>query len=110
MSDPIPSADYTQAARRPNYFDGRLITAADLRQDQEYHRGMRYLQNRALGWGIVEGLDVSATAAGITISTGFAIDVLGREIENPEVVLIKVVIAEPSTECGRSLRGLGFIE
>ena len=85
MSDPIPSADYTQAARRPNYFDGRLITAADLRQDQEYHRGMRYLQNRAIGWGIVDGLDVSATVVGITIGTGFAIDMLGREI----------VLAEP---------------
>jgi len=85
MTDPVVPTDYTQATRRPNYFDGRLITAADLRQDQEYHRGMRYLQNRALGWGIVEGLDVSATAAGITISTGFAIDVLGREL----------VLAEP---------------
>ena len=85
MSDPIPTADYTQAARRPNYFDGRLITAADLRQDQEYHRGMRYLQNRAIGWGIVDGLDVSATPAGITIGTGFAIDALGREL----------VLAEP---------------
>jgi len=49
MTDPVVPTDYTQATRRPNYFDGRLITAADLRQDQEYHRGMRYLQNRALG-------------------------------------------------------------
>lgn len=69
-----------RAVRRPKYFEGRLLTAADFEQEQQYHRDMRSLHNRALGFGIVEGLDVQASGDVITVSPGFAIDPLGREV------------------------------
>jgi hypothetical protein len=80
MTEATQQSGITQPARRTNFFDGRLLTAADLRREQDYQRGMRYLQNRTVGWGIVEGLDVTVTATGISISPGLAIDSLGREL------------------------------
>jgi hypothetical protein len=85
MTETTRQPRFTQATRRPNFFDGRLLTGADLRGEQDYQRGMRYLQNRTVGWGIVEGLDVTVTATGVSISPGLAIDELGREL----------VLAEP---------------
>jgi hypothetical protein len=69
---------------RVNFFDGQLLTADQLRTDQDYHRRMRYLHNRLLhGWGIVDGYDVEADGAGLLVRPGVAIDSLGREIVLP---------------------------
>jgi hypothetical protein len=87
MTDP---AKMTEPVRRPRYFEGRLLSAADLVLEQEYHRGMRHLQNRALGWGIVEGLDVRVTRTGLVVDSGFAIDALGRELVVSEPVVLPV--------------------
>ncbi len=70
----------SDAPRRVNYFAGRLLTADDLRTDQEYHRRMRFLHNRLHGYGVVDGLDVSVDGDRLHVSPGLAIDVLGREI------------------------------
>src|SRR5580765_8856337 len=46
--------------QRPNYFTGRLLTAADLTSEQEYHRRMHRYHNLHLhGVGVVHGLKVS---------------------------------------------------
>lgn len=66
--------------RRVNFFDGLLLTAADLAAEQEYHRQLRYLHNRLHGYGAVSGLDVTAGRGGVRVSPGMAIDRLGREI------------------------------
>jgi hypothetical protein len=71
---------------RPNFFDGKLLTADDFRLEQDYQDHKRHLQNLAtLGAGVVSGLEVSADAdgVGITVSPGLAIDALGREIIVP---------------------------
>lgn len=73
--------------RRVNFFDGLLLTAADLAAEQDYHRGMRYLHNRLHGYGTVSGLDVDVTRGRVSVSPGMGIDALGREI----------VVAEPLT-------------
>ncbi|WP_428424855.1 hypothetical protein [Methylibium sp.] len=76
-----------QAPVRLNYFDGRLLSAADFRAEQNYHLGKRRLINRCLhGSGIVCGLEVTADASGaaVTISPGFALDCLGREVVLPD--------------------------
>jgi hypothetical protein len=80
MTEPLGSEASFTPVRRVHYFDGRLLTAADFEQDQQYHRDMRHLQNRAVGFGIVEGLEVHATPSGITVNPGYAFDALGREI------------------------------
>jgi hypothetical protein len=93
MTDPariIEPAKMLEPVRRPRYFEGRLLSAADLVLEQEYHRGMRHLQNRALGWGIVEGLDVRVTRTGLVVDSGFAIDALGRELVVSEPVVLPV--------------------
>ncbi len=62
------------------FFEGQLLTAADLAAEQTYHREMRYLHNRLHGYGTVSGLEVAVTRGCVQVSPGAAIDVLGREI------------------------------
>jgi hypothetical protein len=74
---------------RVNFVDGQLLTADDLRADQDYHRRMRYLHNRLLhGWGIVDGYHVEDAGRGVLVGPGFAIDSHGRELVLPEHVRI----------------------
>jgi hypothetical protein len=66
---------------RVNFFQGQLLTADDLRADQDYHRAMRYLHNRVLhGPGVAEGFAVEADESGLSVAPGLAIDPLGREL------------------------------
>jgi hypothetical protein len=67
---------------RPNYFTGKLLTAADFEQEQQYHldRGRRI--NRFLhGWGIVSGLNVNIeNGAKLVVAPGLALDCAGNEL------------------------------
>ena len=69
---------------RPRYFAGRLLSADDLRREQQYVLDRLRRRNRALhGAGIVDGLAVSVEggdAAHVTIAPGLAFDPSGREI------------------------------
>ena len=66
---------------RPNFYAGRLLTAADLQDDQSYFRAKIRLHNRLLhGWGIVAGLKVSESAGMLTVSAGVALDCAGNEL------------------------------
>src|SRR4051794_23629787 len=66
--------------RRVNFFEGMLLTAADLADEQQYHQEMRYLHNRLHGYGTASGLEVTVTKGRIRVAPGTAIDVRGREI------------------------------
>lgn len=72
MADPPP--------RRVNFFQGMVLTVADLAAEQEYHRRMRYLHNRLHGYGTVSGLEVTVARGRVLVAAGLAIDVCGREI------------------------------
>lgn len=73
--------------RRVNFFEGRLVTADDLAEEQQAGRERVWLHNRMLhGAGVVAGLDVSVEGEQLVVSPGMAIDGLGREI----------VLTEPS--------------
>ena len=76
------------APRRPNYFNGRLLTAEDLEAEQSYFLGRGRSDNRWLhGWGVVFGLAVTPSGdGGVAVEPGLAIDGLGREIVVPERV------------------------
>jgi hypothetical protein len=68
---------------RPVFFSGRLLTADDLRDEQEYQRKKHRRHLRTLhGFGVVEGLDVEVGAGGwtMTIGPGYAVDNSGQEV------------------------------
>jgi len=62
---PSACADRDAPLRRPNFFSGRLLDAATLQDEQDYHR--RKLRRHVLalhGCGIVNGLDVRIDESG----------------------------------------------
>lgn len=82
----------TDPVRRLHFFPGQLVSVEDLEADQDYHREMRYLHNRLLGSGLVNGLEVTVDGeVTLVVSPGVAIDGLGREI-----VLTSEVRLDPS--------------
>ncbi len=84
-------ASVLQARARPKFFDGRFLTAEDLRREQEYVDSRRHLQNLAtLGSGVVTGMAVSEEPGGkqVRVAAGYAVDPWGREIIVPADVCI----------------------
>jgi hypothetical protein len=77
---------------RVRFFPRQLLSANDLRDEQEYIREKLRRHNRMLhGWGIVCGLDVrpnplSGASQNITICPGYALSPQGEEICVPERV------------------------
>lgn len=92
--------------RRVNFFEGLMLTAADLAAEQEYHRGMRYLHNRLHGYGTVSGLDVVVTRGRVRVSPGMGIDVLGREIAVTAPLALRL---EPHQNARRWVRDLVIV-
>jgi hypothetical protein len=85
-----PMCSGLQPLKRVNYFSGKLLTAEDLRAEQEYVRERSRRHNRYFhGWGVVCGLEVGLDQAEVTIAPGFAIDCQGEEL----------ILAAPGTLC-----------
>jgi hypothetical protein len=69
--------------KRLNYFTGQFLEAQDFKDEQQYHIEMRRRLNRLMySPGVVEnGLEIKKVSdIRISVGTGFAIDVLGREL------------------------------
>ncbi|MEO8018366.1 MAG: hypothetical protein ABI769_11160 [Pseudomonadota bacterium] len=68
---------------RIRYFPRQLLTADDMRTEQEYFRAKMRRHNRMLhGWGVVCGLVVTRQdAQTVDVSAGFALGPYGDEIE-----------------------------
>lgn len=68
------------------YFRGKLMTARDMRSDQEYHKGrLEAITKLTTGTGIVSGLEISEFSEEddqleITVQPGLAIDGKGRPL------------------------------
>ncbi len=70
--------------KRLNYFTNEFLEEADFRDEQTYHRSMRYLHNSSLHTpGVVNGLQVTLSAAQVAVTPGMAVDPQGREIVLP---------------------------
>lgn len=75
-----------RALERPRWFAGRLLTADDLRAEQDYLIDRLRRRNRLFhGWGVAVGLRVSidrssATGPSVVVAPGVAIDCAGNEI------------------------------
>ncbi|MCK9605740.1 MAG: hypothetical protein M0R33_04730 [Methylomonas sp.] len=68
---------------RSNYFDGRLLKAADLTRDQQYLDERLLQTGRVLGSGVVKGLRAELSGSQkITVSPGLAITASGRVLES----------------------------
>lgn len=67
---------------RNRYFKGKLLTAEDFEQEQQYMNDKRRLMNRwFMGAGIVAGLEViQVDDYSISLEIGLALDYTGREI------------------------------
>src|SRR5438874_7161534 len=92
--------------RRLRYFHGQLLSAADLRREQDYFVEKLKLRNRCLhGWGVACGLEVTAVdgtdavhgtqpAPVVRVHQGVAVDCHGNEIVVPrarEVDLLRAL-------------------
>lgn len=78
---------------RPNYFHGKLLTAADFEQEQQYHIDRSRRSNRFLhGWGIVSGLKPGVEDGDtLVVAPGLALDCAGNELVLAEPVRITLV-------------------
>ena len=77
------NGDRCQPLERPHFVTGQILTADDLRAEQDYQREVRRRHNRLChGWGIVDGLGVrwDTTAPRVVVGPGFAISPRGDEI------------------------------
>jgi len=72
--------------KRPVFFDGRMLDAASLRREQQYHLDRHRRHNLDVhGCGVVSGLEVGIDASGdsagrIVVEPGYAIDRCGDEV------------------------------
>jgi hypothetical protein len=77
----LKTTSEVQALKRPRYFDGKLITAADLQLEQQYFRQKSKLHNRSLhGFGIISGLKVRVNKGQVVVELGLALDCEGNEL------------------------------
>jgi hypothetical protein len=71
--------------RRVNYFFGKVMGVEDFEAEQSYLLDKHRRHNRHLhGWGVICGLAVAPSGAGVVVEPGLALDGLGREIVVPE--------------------------
>ena len=86
----------TGGIRSINFFNGRLLTAEDMTQEQGTRRDADGLLGRSLGAGIASGLEVSgATSAGavpvVTVQAGLAINARGQVLGLSDAVDLSLV-------------------
>ena len=84
-----------QGNKNTNFFNGRLLSAEDLQTEQQANRYQHEQIRRALGEGIVEGLEVSRLTDGadgtppqLKITAGLAFNRKGQAVELPHDVHI----------------------
>ena len=66
---------------RVRYSDQQFLRVQDFQDEQDYHVGQQRRHNiSGHTWGIVGGLDVTATRRAVQVSAGSAVDVRGRAI------------------------------
>lgn len=77
-----PPGSLAGGLTRTRFFDGMLLTQADLENEQSYWRMKRRLTNRALGTGVVWGLRLTLDqkTQRYRLSPGYALDCCGNDI------------------------------
>src|SRR5581483_6895630 len=65
---------------RPRFYNGMLITREDLETEQRYFRLKLRMLNRAMGTGVVWGLDVALRGEHVVVGPGYAVDCCGNDL------------------------------
>lgn len=95
--------------RITNFFNGRLLTANDLKTDQEAGRSQRWQLGRAIGEGVIEGFEVTLISAGtpstrpvVGVTKGLALNRKGQTLWLPDddQVTLRRRIDLPPPEAG----------
>jgi hypothetical protein len=83
------------------FWNGRVLTAEDLRAEQAANQQARRRLGRAVGAGVVSGLAVrpAVDAAQVEVTSGVAVDRLGQTIELPVDICLSLVVP-PDTAHG----------
>jgi len=103
--DETCSRGETLGLERVRYFPRQLLTADDMRAEQEHARQRQRRFNRfVIGWGVVCGLEVKPdpdTPAGVLVCPGYALSPWGDEIYVPEVVTVAFGrrLTDPADPC-----------
>lgn len=97
--------------RRTAFFNGRVLTAEDLRDEQAATLARARAAARAAGPGIVAGLRVRPGGGGeraaVTVTPGIAVDPLGDVLEIRGDVVVRLVAEPPEQE--RPAAGSPFV-
>lgn len=73
----------------PNFFNGRILSAEDLRMLLDGDRSHRRLLGRSIGRGVASGLRVSpAAATSVTVGGGIAVNGYGETVQLPTDVTL----------------------
>ncbi len=93
-----------------NFFEGRILTGRDLRDEQSAARQGRGALGRAIGWGVAHGLYVSdATPTGegslpaVTVSMGLGVTREGQTIDLPSDRTVRLAVLDtddPARDAG----------
>src|SRR5262245_35797857 len=87
-----PFLDSERYVRSVNFFNGRLLTAEDMKKEQQAEALHRQRLGRVLGEGVAQGLRVSIKAGllpkSVEVEAGIAINAFGEAIELPEKIEI----------------------
>src|SRR3712207_1795520 len=73
--------------RSVNFFNGRLLSAEDLKQEQDSNREARARLGQAVGHGVAYGLEVALAAVNtaqtpvVTVGAGLAVNREGRTLK-----------------------------
>lgn len=85
---PLRATPIDARLSRTYYFDGRLLTAADLIRDQQYLDRRLLDVGRGLGDGIVEGLDLALSGSTLSVQPGVAVSADGRTLQLDAPLLV----------------------
>jgi hypothetical protein len=105
MTGPMTCATCGAALERVRYFPRQLITADDMRAEQQFLYEKRRRHNRFLhGWGIVCGCAVLATSTAqnpwlVTVCPGYVVSPQGDEILIPDPVQFDLQLGQLNDPC-----------
>jgi hypothetical protein len=93
---PTVGEPITNGLRTVNFFNGRLLSAEDLRREQDANKALRDRLGLAVGDGVVSGLEVGRPLGGkpadavITVSAGVAVNREGTALRLPRDTVVSL--------------------